>query len=317
MTRRLDLLDRMEPGGLDRRAERRSRRRAPRDRPPPRRSPLPRAARRPPPGAPPGPPAASALDRARPAREVRAAAADDRPRTGQRQRPPTVVIDQEPRPPARAAPMLGPRPRLVDVAAGRLDRAGIPVLELVGLRVADVQSAAPYAAALPPVADPAAPARPLDADPLGEFVGPPAERAEDQVPRPDVPDLATPEAGLEMGDPAGREAPQVVARGAGLARRADGLPLEQVVGARLAAGRGHPAVRLDDARAGPHQEERRLRLAIRRSARTAAGRGRSGRTPPTRRGRRIRPGSGSRPGPRSRGRSGRTRRAGRHPRRPR
>ena len=50
--------------------------------------------------------------------------------------------------------MRRPCPRLVDVAAGRLDRAGIPVLELVGLRVADVQSAAPYAAALPPVPTP-------------------------------------------------------------------------------------------------------------------------------------------------------------------
>ena len=213
--------------------------------------------------------------------------------------------------------MCRPRPRLVDVAAGRLDRAGVPVLELVRLRVADVQSAAPYAAALPPVADPAAPARPLDADALGQFVGLPAERAEDQVPRPDVLDLATPEPGLEMGDPARREAPQVVARGTGLARRADGLPLEQVVGARLPAGRGHPAVRLDDARPGTGRG--RASPAARRpaSARTGAGRGRSGRTPPRRRGRRIRRGSGSRPGPRSRGRSGRTRRAGRHPRRPR
>ena len=45
---------------------------------------------------------------------------------------------------------------------------------------------------------------------------------------------------------------------------ADGLPLEQVVGPRLAAGRGHPAVRLDDPRPGPDEEERRLRLTVRR-----------------------------------------------------
>ena len=52
---------------------------------------------------------------------------------------------------------------------------------------------------------------------------------------------------------------------------ADGLPLEQVVGPRLAAGRGHPAVRLDDPRPGPDEEERRLRLAVRRLGEQEAG----------------------------------------------
>ena len=65
-----------------------------------------------------------------------------------------------------------------------------------------------------------------------------------------------------MGDPAGREAPQVVARGALLARRADRLPLQEVVGPRVGAGRGHPAVRLDDARPAPDEEQRRDGLAI-------------------------------------------------------
>src|SRR6187431_2304173 len=94
------------------------------------------------------------LDRTRPARDVRAAAADNGPRPGQRQGPSTRVIDEKTRPPTRSASMSRPRPRLVDVAAGRLDRAGIPILELVRLRVAEVQSAAPYAAALPLVPTP-------------------------------------------------------------------------------------------------------------------------------------------------------------------
>ena len=170
------------------------------------------------------------VDRSRPTRDVGAAATDERPRPGQRECPPTGVIDEEARPPARRLAMGRPGPRLIDVPAGRIDGAGVPVLELAGSRVAQVQSAAPYDAALPLVRDPAAPARPLDADALGELVRLPAERAEDQVPRPDVLDLATAEAGLEMGDAAGRQAPQVVARGARLTRRADGLPLEEVVG---------------------------------------------------------------------------------------
>ena len=153
VARRLDLLDRVEPGGLDRAAEpglgvgdlgvrgddvdpvgREVVGRGPRAR------------------------AASAVcvgvDRPRPARDVGAAAADERPRPGQREGPPAGVIDEEARPPAGRLAMGRPGPRLVDVAAGRVDGAGVPVLELAGSRVAEVQSAAPYAAALPPVATP-------------------------------------------------------------------------------------------------------------------------------------------------------------------
>ena len=65
-----------------------------------------------------------------------------------------------------------------------------------------------------------------------------------------------------MGDPTGREAPQVVARRALLARRPDRFPLEQVIRPRLPARGGHPAVRLDDPRPAANQEERREWLAI-------------------------------------------------------
>ena len=92
----------LEPGGLDRARGTRSRRRAPRG--PPRR----RRSRRPPGGSADGDQArrqclvAVGVDRSRPARDVRAAAADQRPRPGQREGPPAGVIDEEARPPARA-----------------------------------------------------------------------------------------------------------------------------------------------------------------------------------------------------------------------
>ncbi len=122
--------------------------------------------------------------------------------------------------------------------------------------------------------------------------GPP-DRVEDEVPRPDVPDLAAPEARLEMGDAARREAPQVVARGALLARRADRLPLEEVVRPAVGAERGHPAVRLDDprARCAPGTASRRARP--RRSGRRAGGRDRPADRPPRCRGTPARSGSGT------------------------
>ena len=75
-------------------------------------------------------------DRHRAARHVRTATTDDRPRPRQRERPAAVVGDQEPRPPAADAAVLRPGPRLVDVAAGRIDGQGVPVLELGRGRVA-------------------------------------------------------------------------------------------------------------------------------------------------------------------------------------
>src|SRR3972149_3985425 len=73
------------------------------------------------------------------------------------------------------------------------------------------------------------PPRPAPPSLRGPVDGPP-ESVEDEVPRPDIADLATPEAGLEVGDPRMGQAPQVVRRGAGLARRADRLPLPEGVG---------------------------------------------------------------------------------------
>ena len=110
-----------------------------------------------------------------------------------------------------------------------------------------------------------------------------------------------------MGDPAGRQAPQVVARGARLARCADRLPLEQVVGPRIGAGRGHPAVRLDDARPAADEQQRRLRLAVGGLGEQQPGAAASAGRRPRRRGTPTRRGSGSPPGRPSRGRSGRTR----------
>ena len=92
---------------------------------------------------------------------------------------------------------------------------------------------------------------------------------------------------------------------------ADRLPLEQVVGPRLGAGRGHPAVRLDDARPAADEEQRRLRLAVGGLGEQQPGvAGRRERVPDVAVGR-LGPDQEARPGPRSRGRSGRTRRAGR------
>src|SRR6185369_2762877 len=111
-------------------------------------------------------------------------------------------------------------------------------------------------------AEPATPPLDPDAAGLGRPVDLPPQRVEDEVPCPDVPHLAPTEAGLEVGDPAGREAPQVVARRPLLARRPDRLPLEEVVGPRVAAGPGHSAIRLDDARSAADEEQRRDRLAV-------------------------------------------------------
>ena len=138
VARRLDLLDRLEAGALDRRAEagvgagtsgsaattsipsvgervRRTR----------------SAARR-------GPSARRRSGRVRAAR--RRCRRHGRPRPDERQRPTAVVGDEEARLPAARTAMLGPRPRLVDVAAGRLDGERVPVGQLVGDRVANVQS---------------------------------------------------------------------------------------------------------------------------------------------------------------------------------
>src|SRR5207247_681740 len=83
----------------------------------------------------------------------------------------------------------------------------------------------------------------------------PSGRIEDQVPRPDVLDLAAAEPGLEMGDAAGREAPQGVRRGVLLSGRADRLPFQEVVRPRLAAIERHPAVWLDDPRPTADEEK--------------------------------------------------------------
>src|SRR4029078_10562112 len=66
--------------------------------------------------------------------------------------------------------------------------------------------------------EPVSPPRPPDPCSLATLVGLAPERVQDQVPGADVLDLAATEAGLEVGDPTGREAPQVVARGARPAR---------------------------------------------------------------------------------------------------
>src|SRR4029079_15801691 len=60
----------------------------------------------------------------------------------------------------------------------------------------------------------------------------------------DIVDLVAPKPLLELGDPAGCEAPQVVDGVARGAERADRLPLEQVVRAGVGAGIGHTAERL-------------------------------------------------------------------------
>ena len=81
--------------------------------------------------------------RHRAARHVRAAAADHRPATAQGERSTAIVADEEPWPPSRRPAVFGPRERLVDVAAGRIDRPGVPVGEFLRACFAEVQSAAP------------------------------------------------------------------------------------------------------------------------------------------------------------------------------
>src|SRR5262249_5531137 len=81
---------------------------------------------------------------------------------------------------------------------------------------------------------PMAPPSPPDPGPACRLIDRAAESIERQVPGADIADLATPEPGLEVGDATGRQTPQVVARGALLARAADRFPLEQVVRPALA-----------------------------------------------------------------------------------
>jgi hypothetical protein len=72
------------------------------------------------------------------------------PATGQGEHSPAIVGDKEPGGPAGRATVLGPGRRLVDVSAWIVHRSRIPVDELLGARIADLQSAAPNAAALSP-----------------------------------------------------------------------------------------------------------------------------------------------------------------------
>ena len=150
-------------------------------------------------------------------------------RSSARTRPPSGE-HEEPRPPARRpARCVGPGPRLVDVAAGRIDGRGVPVLELGRRRLATARSlvgprpAAPRAPVAPDARGAAGPSRTAAAARAASYAGAP-ERVEDEVPGADVADLAATEPGLEVGDPAGREAPQVVARRALLPRRCGSPP---------------------------------------------------------------------------------------------
>ena len=180
-------------------------------------------ARRSRPGGRRGSPSSPAPRGDRAARDVRAAAADQRPRPAEDQRRMAVVGDEVARPPARRRAVLGPGARLVDVAARRR-RPSVASQSAsssgVASRTVTVTRRAPNAAAVavrrrsprPPPRDPrrgCGPAR---------LVGLSPERVEHEIPRADVADLAAAEPGLEVGDAAGREAPQVVARGALLAR---------------------------------------------------------------------------------------------------
>ena len=81
----------------------------------------------------------------RTARDVGAAAADERPRPRQGEDAERVVDDEVVRRPAARRAVRGPGPGLVDVAAGRIDRSLVPVGELVRGRGPDRQ-----AASLPP-----------------------------------------------------------------------------------------------------------------------------------------------------------------------
>ena len=89
------------------------------------------------------PPASLRCRRHGSARDVRAAPGNPPPAARQGQHPAAVVGHEEARRPARRPPVLGPRHRLVDVAAGCLDRRRVPAGQLVGARVPGVQSAGP------------------------------------------------------------------------------------------------------------------------------------------------------------------------------
>jgi hypothetical protein len=218
--------------------------------------------------------------RDRAARDVGAEPADLGPRPEQREHARTGRLDDVARQPAAGRPVSGPLERLVDVAVRQVDRVLVPGRWRLALdadrpleRPRIPVPRDPGHAASPPASPANAEAEPAPLSPrrrrsirtrggLGRAVDLAPERVEDQVPRPDVLHLASTEAGLEVGDPAGREAPQVVARRALLARRPDRLPLQEVVRPRVAAGRRHPAVRLDDARPAADEEQRRDGLAV-------------------------------------------------------
>ena len=226
VTRRLDLLDRVEPGSLDRGAEPGlgvgDLRVGGDDIDPVRRERSPMATDAPQHGA--------VARRHRPARHVRAATRRRATTTGQGERPPAVIgrrgtaaASPTPRD-GRPRPAIGRRGR----RAHRRSRASQSASSAgVASRMLNRRPRTPLR--FPPSATPprrrAQRTRPRWASSYAAV-----RRAEHQVPRADVPDLATAEPGLEVGDPAGRQAPQVVARRAGLPRRADGLPLEEVVG---------------------------------------------------------------------------------------
>ena len=85
----------------------------------------------------------------RAARHVRRAAADPVPRPHEDEGP-GVADDVEPRLPARRLAMRGPRPRLQDVAALDVDRARVPVVELVGGQLPDAVTRRPRRRPRPP-----------------------------------------------------------------------------------------------------------------------------------------------------------------------
>src|SRR5688572_31787055 len=86
--------------------------------------------------------------------------------------------------------------------------------------------------------------------------------AEWKVAGADVLDLLAAEALLELPDAAGCQAPHVVGREARAREVGDGGPLQQVVGARIGAGIGHPAVRLDRPVAAGEVKDRGHPLAV-------------------------------------------------------
>ena len=218
--------------------------------------------------------------RDRSARDVRAASADERPRPGAGRGSGARRRRRDSGPSSRR--LRGARPRLGTGRHGRPAnrRFGDPSRRARRRsRAGSSSRVAPAVAAecgrAPRSTDAVAPARPEDARSLGALVDLPAERIEDEVPGPDVADLSATEAGLEMGDPARGEAPQVVTCRALLARRPDRLPLEEVVRSGVAAGLRscrHTA-RRPASRSGRGRASRAARLPA--SERRAGGRGRA------------------------------------------